>query len=293
MIISASYRTDIPAFYGRWFLGRLEAGFARVVNPYGGRPSVIDLRPQSVTGFVFWTRNAGSFADGFAAVTAQRVPFLVHVTVLGYPRALDRSVIDADRAVDQMRLLRSCYGPRAVVWRYDPVVLTDFTPPAWHRQTFARIARRLAGVVDEVAVSFVEPYRKTGRNMEKAAAYHGFQWWLPDRAEKIELVGALAEIAADCGMSLTLCTQPQLEGVPGTRPARCVDAARLAAVAGRPLVAKLKGNRPGCYCHQSRDIGAYDSCPHGCTYCYAVSGHAAAKRRYANHDSTAQTLMGP
>jgi hypothetical protein len=77
-------------------------------------------------------------------------------------------------------------------------------------------------------------------------------------------------------LALTLSTQPGLDAAP---PARCIDAARIADIAGRPVAAATKGNRPGCLCAESRDIGAYDSCVHGCRYCYAVADHEAAQQR--------------
>ena len=96
-------------------------------------------------------------------------------------------------------------------------------------------------------------------------------------------------------MALTLCTQPALAAlVPGiAAPARCIDAGRLGDVAGRPVAAPVKGNRPGCLCAESRDIGAYDSCPHGCVYCYAVRRPEAAKRNHRRHDPGAEMLIGP
>ena len=93
-------------------------------------------------------------------------------------------------------------------------------------------------------------------------------------------------------MQLTLCAQRSLLA-PGVAEAHCVDAARLADVAGRPIAARLKGNRPDCLCYQSRDIGAYDTCPHGCAYCYAVQNREAARRRYAAHDPEGELLFSP
>ena len=293
MIVSASYRTDIPAFYGPWFVNRLKAGWCLVTNPYGGRPARVSLRAPDVDGFVFWTRTLEPFAQGLAAVEALGVPYMVQFTATGYPAALERSTIAAERAVAEMRALRAARGPRALVWRYDPVLITSLTPPAWHETNFAGLARALEGATDEVVISLAQPYRKTARNLDAAAATHGFSWRDPPPDEKRALAARLAEIAAGHGMALTLCSQPGLEGVPGTRPAACVDAPRLSDLAGRPLAARRKGNRAGCACAESRDIGAYDTCPQGCAYCYAVSGREAARRSLRRHDPEGEFLLAP
>jgi hypothetical protein len=296
MIVSASYRTDIPAFYGAWFVNRLRAGWCRVANPYGGPPSTVPLAGPGVDGFVFWTRNAGPFRPALAEVAARGLPFVVQFTITGYPRALETSVTDAARAAAQLRGLADMYGPRAAVWRYDPVLVTDLTPPAWHLETFSRLAAGLAGATDEVVVSFANIYRKTARNLTAAARRHGFAWRDPEPGEKRALLAALAPVAAEHGMALTLCTQPALlepAPVPGTAPARCVDAVRLSDVAGRPVAAREKGNRPGCHCAESRDIGAYDTCPHGCVYCYAVRDRDRARRAHKAHDPGGPFLLPP
>jgi hypothetical protein len=290
MIVSASYRTDVPAFYGDWFMNRVAAGDARVASPYGGRPYRVSLQPGAVDGFVLWTRNIAPLADRLPELAAV-APFAVQFTVTGYPRALEPGVIETRAAVEQIRHLARIWGPRAVVWRYDPIVATSLTGPAWHRRNFAALAAALDGAVDEVVVSFAQIYAKTRRNLDAAARRHGFSWRDPEAGEKRALIGGLAAIAAAHGMRLTVCTQPDY-AADGTEPARCIDAARLSDVAGRTITARVKGNRPGCLCHESRDIGAYDSCPQGCFYCYAVSSRAAAKRVLAAHDAESDILGG-
>jgi hypothetical protein len=289
MIVSASYRTDIPAFYGEWFLNRFRAGFCRVTNPYGGKPSLVPLR-EGVDGYVFWTRHIGPFLPALAEVRRAGLPFVVQYTVTGYPRALETSVLPADRSVALIRRLADEYGRHAVVWRYDPILVSDLTPPEWHVKTFESLARRLEGAVDEVVVSFAQIYRKTLRNLAAAARLHRFAWNDPEIEEKRRAIARLAGIARSHGMALTLCTQPELAGV-DAGPARCIDAMRLGDVAGRPVAAKTKGNRPGCLCAESRDIGDYDSCPHGCVYCYAVGSRPLAKRRIQGHDPQDEFLI--
>jgi hypothetical protein len=290
VIVSASYRTDIPAFYARWFLRRLEAGFCRVANPYGGGAYKVSLRPAAVDGFVLWTRNLRPLLAELDAVR-QVAPFVVQFTVTGYPRSLETSVIDEEEAVAQLREVRRRFGPRAAVWRYDPVVFAAELDAPAHLAGFARLARALRGTADEVVLSVMHPYKKTRRNLDRAALRAGFAWRDPPLDEKRDLLQRLAAVARDAGMAPTLCSQPELLGA-GLGEARCVDAARLADVAGRPVAARQSGNRPGCRCAQSRDIGAYDTCPHGCVYCYAVADRDRAVANFRQHDPEAAMLRG-
>ncbi len=171
-------------------------------------------------------------------------------------------------------------------------MLSSLTPAPWQRENFARLAGALEGLVDEVVVSFMQPYRKTTRNMTVAAQTGGFEWWDGPNEEKAALLGNLARIAADHKMTLTLCGQPELLA-DGIGEASCIDAVRLSDVAGRPVSAKRKPHRKTCACDASRDIGDYDTCPHGCAYCYAVADRATAKRRFAAHDADGEFLIAP
>ncbi len=292
MIVSASYRSDIPAFYGDWFLKRLEAGFCRAVNPYGGQVHQIALTPEAVAGFVFWTRNPGPFRAALEEVARRGFPFVVQITATGYSRALETSVRPTERLVALVEEIRAGHGPRAAVWRYDPVLITSLTPPDWHRRNFMALARELTGKVDEVVFSFAHIYAKTRSNLNRAARSHGFTWDDPAEADKRALLAELAAIAREQGLKPTLCAQPDLLS-PGLEPARCIDAERLSDIAGQPIAARTKGNRPGCLCAESRDIGAYDSCPHGCVYCYAVRRPELAKRNFQVHEPDSPFLVVP
>jgi hypothetical protein len=290
VIVSASYRTDIPALYGRWFMARLAAGQCRVANPYGGPPATVSLRRQDVDGFVFWTRNAAPFADGFAAVAARGIPFVLQMTITGYPRGIETSTIAAGQATAQLRAIADRFGAAVPVWRYDPILFTDAAGIDWHRRNFTALARALKGAADEVVVSFAQFYAKTRTNLAKAGARHGFSWRDPAAEEKRGLLRDLAAIAVGEGMRLTLCAQPAL-ATAATPAARCIDAPRLSRVAGYAIAAAEKGNRPGCACAEARDIGAYDSCVQGCAYCYAVRSPAAARARFRRHDPAGEMLI--
>lgn len=293
MLISASIRTDIPAFYGVWFQRRLDAGFCHVLNPYNQTATIVPLTADAVGGFVFWTKFIGPFHSALAAVADRGLPFVVQHTLTGYPRAFEARVPAVDRALAAMRAVAAAYGPRVLVWRYDPIILSSATPPAWHRAHFARLAAALAGATDEVVVSFVQSYAKTRRRLDAAAVAHGLTWEMPTPDAQRALLADLAAVAAAHGMRLTLCAQPALAGVPGTAPARCVDVERLSAVAGYPVPGRTHGNRAGCLCAAAVDIGAYDTCPHGCVYCYAVSDDARARFAWRRHDPASPFLLEP
>jgi len=293
MIISASYRTDIPAFYGAWFQNRLDAGSCLVESPHGGKPAKLSLRPDAVEAFVFWTRNIAPFAPALEKVRALGLPFMITHTLTGYPKELEPRVIDAGRALAAMRDLADRFGPRVLVWRYDPILVTSLTSLDWHRENFQALAQGLRGATDEVTVSFAHIYRKTARNLGAAARLGGFDWTDPPVAAKRALIADLADIARSHQMRLTVCSQPEFQPE-GVAAARCIDPGRLADLAGRPIKHRLKGNRPDCACAESRDIGAYDSCPQGCVYCYAVGSRAKARARAQTHDPWAEGLVpGP
>lgn len=289
MIISASYKTDIPAFYGPWFMARLKEGHCRMVNPWGGQIYEVDLTSEAVDGIVFWTKNLRPFRPYLSNI-GRRFPFIVQYTVNGYPRPLEPAVVTSTQAIEDMRAVAGEFGPRTCVWRYDPILLTSLTPIEWHRRNFARLAQTLDGVVDEVVMSFTHVYRKTRRNLEAASNRYGFAWEDPDEDTKRQLVSDLARTAVSHGMVLSVCAQPSLASST-VRQARCVDTVRLEDVAGHSISAAVRGNRSGCLCAQNRDIGHYDTCPHGCVYCYAVGNRARAKRNFAAHDSDDQLLL--
>jgi hypothetical protein len=298
MIISASYKTDIPTFYGEWFMNRLRAGYCKMVNPYSRQVYRVDLTPESVDGFVFWTKNIGPFLKHLPEVQKIGYPFVVQHTITGYPRELEYRVIDYVHTVEHMRILADSYGPHVAVWRYDPIVISSLTSSDWHRNNFEKLAKSLVGTTDEVVVSFAQIYKKTRRNMDWAASEYGFNWSEHEAMTPGDvrgLISELAEISRSYGMRLKICSQRAYMILGLTEEARCVDAERLERVSGSSIAdrVELRGNRKECGCFASKDIGEYDTCPHGCVYCYAVQQRDLALRRYKAHDPAGEFLFPP
>ena len=290
MLISASYKTDIPAFYAEWFMNRLDAGCCLMRNPYNGRVTRVDLGRDAVGAFVFWTKNLGPFLPNLNEVHRRGFPFMVQYTINGYPRALEVSVLEAEKATEHVRQVSDRFGKDVVVWRYDTVLISSLTPVEFHLENFERIAKLLRGHTNECVISFAQIYRKTKRNLDRAAAEEHFTWREAANEERLRILRTFLRIAKSNHMALTICSQPEFAGH-GIGEAHCIDAERLSRIAGHAITAKLHGMRPTCGCYQSKDIGDYDTCPHGCVYCYAVQNRELAKRRFAQHDPEGELLF--
>jgi Domain of unknown function (DUF1848) len=106
MIISASYKTNVPTFYGEWFMNRLKAGYCKMVNPYSQQIYTVNLAPESIEGFVFWTKNVGPFLKHLVGVKRMGYPFIVQYTITGYLRELEYRVIDYSHTINHLALER-------------------------------------------------------------------------------------------------------------------------------------------------------------------------------------------
>ncbi len=132
-------------------------------QPLWQRAYRVALGRQAVDGLVFWSRNPLPFRPVLDALHAENVPFVLQLTVTGYPRTLDRRTPGSETLIEAIRGLRDSFGARAVVWRYDPILISSMTDATWHLRNFTDLARALAGVTDEVTVSFAHIYAKSAR----------------------------------------------------------------------------------------------------------------------------------
>ncbi|WP_352426170.1 DUF1848 domain-containing protein [Aminomonas paucivorans] len=286
-IVSASRRTDLPAFYAPWLFRRLEAGFAFAVNPFNPHQvSRIDLSPEAVTCLVLWTRNPGPLLARLPWLEARGYRFLVQATHLGYPRELEPRLLPPHRALGLLRTLGDRLGPDRTLWRYDPVLLSHATDPSWHRRRFSALCAALAGRVGGVTLSFLDRYPRTERRL-RALRGTSLEPWCPERAEEARgpLARDLGEIAAGFGLEARSCAETGLEPW-GILPGACIDGERIARLWGVPVPrGRDRNQRPGCRCAPSRDLGAYDTCPGGCAYCYALSSPERALGRFARGEA--------
>ena len=287
MIISASRRTDIPAYYSDWFLRRLQAGYVLVRNPMNARQvSKISLSPSVVDAIVFWTKNP---APMLAKLDALRdYMYYVQFTLTSYGADVEQNIPSKGRVIiPAFQRLSDQIGPARVIWRYDPIFLNRTYSMEHHLRYYEKLARLLAPYTKKCTISFLDTYRGTKRKMAALAP-------LDFPAEQqAQLAKHIAEIAHSYGLQVDTCA----EGIDlqqyGIEHARCIDGRLLEQLLGCPLaVKKDRHQRLACGCMESVDIGAYGTCRGGCRYCYANGSDAAAEAASGRHDPEAPLLVG-
>lgn len=293
-VISVSRRTDVPAFYWRWFMRRIDDGFCHWINPFNARQVFrVPMAPDDVAAIVFWTRNAGPMIHDIPRLAQRGYAFYVQYTINGYPREIEHRSPEVDRAVDTLRALSSATSPERVIWRYDPIILSSATPPEYHFERFEQLADQVHGAVRDVYISFCDPYGRTERHFKNISERLGWTLEFGTRSQHHEIASRLASIAAARDMQLFSCAEMNLN-VPGVKRGSCVDPNLLGRL--RPDLdfhLKAAPTREGCGCVQAVDIGSFDTCVFGCEYCYANNSLEIPWRRSKEHDPTDSILWRP
>ena len=273
MIISASRRTDIPAFYTDWFLRRIEEQYCTVANPFNPRQvSRVSLAPADVDAIVFWTKDARPLIPHLDRLTRLGYRYYFQYTVNGYGEPFEPHVPPLDDCIDTFRELAAKIGADKVIWRYDPIVISNKTNVEYHKERFAGILDKLGSAMRRVVVSFVDDYRKAAVQFRQLAREGVMVRLTPSPDEVAELGGFIGKNAAVHGIEAFSCAETLDLRQFGIQPGKCIDDALLEKLFGlRAGSAKDRSQRPECGCVAAKDIGVYGTCRHGCRYCYAGS----------------------
>ena len=292
MIVSVSRRTDIPAFYSEWFLNRVRHGWCDVPNPFNrNQVSRVTLSPREVDAFVFWTRHPRPLMKYLDELDDLGCRYYFLFTLIGYPARIDPGSPPPGVSIGTFQELSARLGPQRVIWRYDPIVLSDLSGAGFHESNFRRLAQELKGAADRCVISFVKPYRKARARME-AAARGAAEPVNFDGPPVQGLLSAISGTARENRMEIFSCAAERDLSSFGINPSRCIDAdliSKLFAIETSPL--KDPCQRKECGCATSRDIGMYDTCVFGCSYCYATSSPERAKANYAGHGPLSPSLL--
>ena len=282
-IISVSRRTDIPAFYSQWFMNRINEGFAGVVNPYGGKKYIVSLKPEDVSCFVFWSKNFTPFLESLRILKETGYKFYFNYTVTGLPEIFE-SHVNKKEAINGLKYLSKTYSPAHINWRFDPIIISSVSDSNFFVGQFKMLVKEFTGLVERCYISFVTEYSKVIINFEELEKTTGIKIEYPDADFKISLANELSDIAHEHDIQIYSCCCDYLLNEK-IQKAHCIDGAiieKLFCPVGFQY--KEKHTRQECRCTESYDIGTYNTCPHGCIYCYANTNKGRAFNVYKSHD---------
>lgn len=286
LIISASRATDIPAFYADWFFRRLALGYVRWRNPFSGHDSYVSF---SGTRFiVFWSKNPAPLLPHLSKLKERGIKCYIQYTLNDYEaEGLEPNVPPLEQRIDTFRGLVDILGIGGVVWRFDPLILTDRINSDTLLEKIAHIADALHGYTERLVFSFadIEPYKKVSRNLQ--ANRVNYREW--NEILMREFASRLSTInRSNWTFRLATCAEAIDLSEYGIEHNRCIDPELISRLAPEDAILQNflynakrdKGQRQACGCILSKDIGAYNTCPHGCLYCYANTSSSSALANY-------------
>jgi hypothetical protein len=286
MIISASRRTDIPSFYGEWLLTRLREGFAEVPNPYNpNQRRTVSLKKEDVDALVLWTKDASPFMKYLDNIDEMGYCYYFLYTLNPYGKDMETGLGDLQNKLSSLKELSERVGRRRVIWRYDPVIITDRYTTDYHSKMFSEILSSLEGYTERCIVSYFDFYRKCRKNMS------GIKLAETKEEELYGLFSFFTDTASAAGLQIRSCAE---EGkiAEAVKPGSCIDPELIEELSGRRIdYKKDKNQRASCLCAESIDIGMYNSCPHGCLYCYANSDMEKARINHSAASPGSETLI--
>ena len=294
LVISASRATDIPAFYADWFFRRLDKGYVKWRNPFSGQDSYVSF--ANTRFIVFWSKNPAPLMPYIPMLKERGIGCYIQYTVNDYKaEGLEPNVPALAQRIDTFRRLVEVLGSGGVVWRFDPLILTDKINVDTLLEKIARIAYALVGYTEKLVFSFadIEPYKKVSRNLRQSGI--NYREW--DEESMCEFASRLSVMnRKNWNLRLATCAERIDLSEYGIEHNRCIDPELISRLAPDDAILQNFlynartdiGQRKACGCILSKDIGAYNTCPHGCLYCYANTSTASASTNYKK--STANPL---
>lgn len=286
LIISASRATDIPAFYADWFFRRLEKGHVRWRNPFSGQDSYVSF--GNTRFIVFWSKNPAPLLPYLPMIKERGIGCYIQYTLNDYEaEGLEPNVPPLSQRIETFRRAVEALGRGAVVWRFDPLILTDKINIDTLLEKIAHIANALTGYTEKLVFSFadIESYKKVSRNLRQSGI--NYREW--DEESMRESAARLSTLNRNnWNLELATCAERIDLSEYGIGHNRCIDPELISRLAPDDEIlqnflynAKTDtGQRKACGCILSKDIGAYNTCPHGCLYCYANTSSASALSNY-------------
>lgn len=287
MILFASGRTDVIAFYTPWLMNRLRAGFVDVRNPYHSQQVTrYKLTPDVVDALVFCTKNPAPVLPYLDELRSFGIGTYFFVTITPYGKDIEPNVPEKQTVLRSFCALSERVGAEHICWRYDPIFVNADYPVSAHIRYFRQMAETLRSATSRCIISFIDLYEKTKKN------FPGVQE--VSLADQQFLAQALSRVAHDVGMSIETCAEKADLSAFGVEAGACLSRAAITTAAGYKLVDAIPKQtlRQHCACLPAHDIAAYNACPHLCAYCYANYDASLVQKNYARHDPHSSFLLG-
>ncbi len=285
MILNVGLRTDIVNHYSDWLFQRFREGYVYARNPlFPSRVNAYELSPDKIDGVSFCSKNYSPVLGRLHEIT-DRYRTYFYYTITAYGKDLEPAIPPIGESVDTLKELSKLVGKDRLVWRYDPVLLTNIYTVERHLDTFECLCSALAPYVRKCIFSFVEMFIKISQKIPGILSLK--------KEKKHVLASGMAVIAQKYKIPLQICCAESGYDIYGISQEGCLTLDEYGEVNGcRFRHTPHLGNKAGCKCIVSRDIGWYDSCPSECLYCNANRGMEDVKANYALHDPASPLLIG-
>lgn len=285
MIINTGQRTDIPAFYSKWFINRIKEGYVLVRNPY--YPTIVTkfkLDPTVVDVIGFCTKNPRPMFPYLDEI--KDFGQFWYITITGMEKDYEPNVPPIDQVIEDFKYLSDRIGKNAIGWRYTPIIVNEKYTKEYHIKKFEYIASHLENYTSLVAFGFLDLYPKLMVNHPDIKD--------TDDQTKIEITKAFKEIAYRHNLDIRLCSKEKWLGKYGVNIDGCMQQKDYENSINTKLdiKQKMEARKDYCTCYLSNDIGQYNTCLHLCKYCYANGNEATIRKNYQNHDDNSPLLIG-
>ena len=284
MILNTGLRTDIPGFFSEWFYNRIDDGFVYVRNPYA-KNQIYSYRldPELIDCIIFCTKNPKPMFENLEKI--DKFNQYWHITITPYEKEIEPNVPPMNDVLESFKYLSKKLGKENVTLRYDPIFINEKYTLEKHIESFEYIINSLSGYTTEAIISFIDLYEKTKRNFPKAREV--------TKDERLKLGKEFAQIGKKNNITIKTCVEGSELDKFGIDSSGCMTKEVIERAINKNLnIPKQKARNGECYCLLNNDIGEYNTCGHGCLYCYANSNKRLVKRNLKLHDPKSPILIG-
>lgn len=282
MILMVSGRTDIVAFYSRWFINRYKEGFVMVRNPFNPK-LVSKISFDNVDLIMFCTKNPLPIIDYLKEIDK---PILFHVTLTPYKDDIEPNVVDKKKIIDGIKKISSIIGRDNVYVRYDPIFLSDKYDLEYHKRAFDKMCRLLNGYINHIIVSFIDEYKNTKKN------YNHLKYRIFTEEDYKQIGESFSKSTSDNNMTVQTCFEDRNLVEYGFIKEDCLSHTLAYKLTGKSFKTWTARKDKKCNCAVMVDIGVYNTCNHLCKYCYANFDEKSIRDNIGKHNPNSPLLIG-